>query len=53
MLEQKITVSTTRQKRFDLKVDDNVFENYALFYPVGNGRFNQYKTIEDIKNILK
>lgn len=52
MLEQPITVSTTRQQKFLLKIDEKVFESYALFYPVGNGRFNQNKAIEDIKEIL-
>lgn len=53
MLDEKITVSTVRQKKFSLKIKDKEFESYALFYPVGNGRFNQHKTIEDIKEILK
>ena len=53
MLDQPITVSTTRQKRFVLKINSKEFESYVLFYPVGNGRFNQHKVIEDIKEILK
>lgn len=53
MLEQPISVSTTRQKKFTLEINGKEFESYALFYPVGNGRFNQHKTIEDIKEILK
>lgn len=52
MLEQPITVSTTRKQKFLLKIDEKTFESYALFYPVGNGRFNQNKAIEDIKEIL-
>ena len=52
MLEQPIAVSTTRQKKFSLYIDGKEFESYALFYPVGNGRFNQHKAIEDIKNII-
>lgn len=52
MLEQPITVSTTRQKKFTLEIDGKEFESYALFYPVGNGRINQHKTIEDILNII-
>ena len=52
MLEQPITVSTTRQKKFTLEIDGKEFESYALFYPVGNGRFNQHKAIEDIINIM-
>ena len=53
MLEQSITVSTVRQKKFGLKFDDKIYESYVIFYPVGNGRFNQHKAIEDIKEILK
>ncbi len=53
MLEQSISVSTTRQKKFTLDINGKKFECYALFYPVGNGRFNQHKAIEDIKEILK
>ena len=52
MLEQPIAVSTTRQKKFSLEIDGKEFESYALFYPVGNGRFNQHKAIEDIKDII-
>jgi len=53
MLDQPIKVSATRQKKFALELNGKEFESYAIFYPVGNGRFNQNKTIEDIKEILK
>jgi len=53
MLDEKITVSTTRKKKFNLNIDDNVYDSYAIYYPIGNGRFNQHKAIEDIKQILK
>ena len=53
MLEQPITVSTARQKKFELNINDQIYESYALFYPVGNGRFNQSNAIEDVKIILK
>ena len=52
MLNKPITVSTVRQEKFYLTIDDKTFECYAVFYPVGNGRFNQPKAIEDIKSIL-
>ena len=52
MLDEKITVSTARQKKILLKLDDKIYESYAIFYPVGNGRFNQHKAVEDIKAIL-
>ena len=53
MLEETITVSTVRRKPFNLKIGNKNYESYAVFYPVGNGRFNQDKAIEDIKEILK
>lgn len=53
MLDEKITVSTARQKKFALKIGNKEYESYAIYYPVGNGRFNQPKAIEDIKEILK
>ena len=52
MLNEKITVSTARRKKFGLKINKNTYESYAVYYPVGNGRFNQSKAIEDIKSIL-
>jgi len=52
MLDEPISVSLSRQKKFQLNIDDKIYESYALFYPVGNGRFNQDKTVEDIKAIL-
>ena len=48
MLDQPITVSTVRQKKFILEIKNEKFDSYSFFYPVGNGRFNQHKTIEDI-----
>ena len=53
VLDEKITVSTTRQKKFNLNIDGKIYDSYAIFYPIGNGRFNQPKAIEDIKEILK
>lgn len=52
MLDENITVSTTRKKKFMLDIDGKKYESYAIYYPVGNGRFNQDKAIEDIKMIL-
>ena len=53
VLEEKVLVSLARCKKFDLDLNGNVVEGYAVFYPVGNGRFNQDKAICDIKTILK
>ena len=52
VLEEKVSVSLARCKKFDLDLNGNVVEGYAVFYPVGNGRFNQDKAICDIKTIL-
>ena len=41
------------KKKFKLEINGEDYESYALFYPVGNGRFNQHKAVEDIKEILK
>lgn len=53
MLEQNITVSTARKQKFELLLGGKTYESYAVYYPVGNGRFNQDKAIEDIKHIMK
>ena len=53
MLDQAISVSQVRQIKYNLKIKNKEFDSYALFYPVGNGRFNQHKAVEDIKVILK
>lgn len=53
MLDENITVSTVRQKKFALKIEKKEYESYAVYYPVGNGRFNQDKAVEDIKSILE
>ena len=53
VLEEKVSGSLARCKKFDLDLNGNVVEGYAVFYPVGNGRFNQDKAICDIKTILK
>ena len=52
MLDEDIKVSTTRQKLFHLNLNGKMYDTYAIYYPVGNGRFNQDKAIEDIKQIL-
>lgn len=52
MLEQNISVSASRLQKFWLKIADKSFECYAVYYPVGNGRFNQPKAIEDVRAIM-
>lgn len=49
VLGEKISVSQVRKKRF-LK---DTLEFYSLYYPVGNGRFNIDKAIEDFWYIKK
>ena len=44
VLDQKISVSQVRKQKF---MKDG-FEYYSVYYPVGNGRFNMDKAIEDI-----
>lgn len=53
VLDEKITVSTCRKHCFSLKLGRQNCKCYAVFYPVGNGRFNQPKAVEDIREILK
>ena len=53
MLDEKICVSQVRQKEYILSIGSKEYMAYAVYYPVGNGRFNQDKAIEDINAILK
>lgn len=54
ILERPVKVSQTRKLKFELNLTDNKkMDSFAIFYPVGNGRFNQGNAIEDIKEILK
>lgn len=52
MLDKKIKVSECRRQKFNLKIGNKNYDCYAVFYPVGNGRFNQSKAVEDIKAIF-
>lgn len=52
ILDQKVTVSTCRKLKFDIKYNNKSYNAYAVYYPVGNGRFNIDKCIEDCKYIL-
>ena len=53
VLNQKISVSQCRKKLFESKINNNTYKFYCVYYPVGNGRFNIDKSIEDIKWIIK
>lgn len=52
VLGEDISVSQARRHRYDLDIDGKSYECYAVYYPVGNGRFNQDKAVEDIVDIL-
>ena len=47
-LDKKISVSQTRKQCFEKEIDGEVYKCFSVFYPVGNGRFNIDKAIEDI-----
>lgn len=51
VLDEKICVSQCRKKLFQKKINGKSYNFYSVFYPVGNGRFNIRKSIEDINYI--
>ena len=53
VLNEKISVSQVRRQCFTKKIDNQVYKFYSVYYPIGNGRFNIDKAIEDIKYIMK
>lgn len=53
VLNKKISVSMVRKEEFTLTLDGNSYRCFSVFYPVGNGRFNIDKSIEDIKWIME
>ncbi len=52
LLNENISVSKVRQKKFDLKINRNEYPSYSVYYPVGQGMRNIDKAIEDIGFIL-
>lgn len=48
VLDEKISVSLCRKRLFEKKINGKTYNCYSVFYPVGNGRFNISKSIEDI-----
>lgn len=52
VLEEKISVSQVRKKCFEKEINGTKYKFYSVYYPVGNGRFNINKAIEDIKWII-
>lgn len=53
VLNKKISVSQCRKQKFIKAINNKEYIFYSVYYPVGNGRFNIGKSIEDIKYILK
>lgn len=52
VLDEKISVSQVRKKCFIKNINGIKYKFYSVYYPVGNGRFNIDKSIEDIKWII-
>ena len=52
VLGEKISVSTSRKKLYKKIINGKEYKCFAVYYPIGNGRFNIDKSIEDIKYIL-
>lgn len=48
VLDKKISVSECRKKEFIKEINGKEYKFYSVYYPVGNGRFNIDKSIEDI-----
>ena len=53
VLDEKISVSQVRKKCFIKDINGTKYKFYSVYYPVGNGRFNIDKSIEDIKWIIE
>lgn len=53
VLNKKISVSQCRKQLFTNNINNNEYKFYSVYYPVGNGRFNIDKSIEDINWIIK
>lgn len=52
VLDEKISVSKVRKQEFIKDINGKEYKFYSVYYPVGNGRFNIDKSIEDIKWII-
>lgn len=53
VLNRKISVSQCRKQLFKNEINGKEYKFYSVYYPIGNGRFNIDKSIEDIKWIIK
>ena len=52
VLGKKISVSQVRRQKFVKRIFGEDYTFYAVYYPVGNGRFNLDKAIDDINWIM-
>ncbi len=52
-LNEKISVSKCRRQVYYKTIGDHVYPCYPVYYPVGNGRFNLDKAIQDITWIME
>lgn len=52
VLNEKISVSASRKKLYQKNINGKTYKFYSVYYPIGNGRFNIDKSIEDIKWII-
>ena len=55
VLDKNISVSLCRKQSFKLNINDTEFKCFSVYYPVGNGFFNESKAVEDIlfiKNMI-
>lgn len=52
ILNEKVSVSSTRKKYFDKKIKGASYKVFPVYYPIGNGIFNIDKSIEDINYII-
>ncbi len=53
ILNEKISVSEARKKCYEKEINGKKYKFFPVYYPVGNGRFNIDKSIEDIKWIME
>lgn len=51
-LHKKISVSENRKQYHEKIIDNHTYKCFPVYYPVGNGRFNIDKAIEDLKWII-
>ncbi len=52
VLNEKISVSKVRKQCFLKEINGQIYKFYSVYYPVGNGRFNLDKAIDDIQWII-